>query len=47
MNILYFRHDNMTALVPVIWHYVTGTFAFLCLLCGLLLNGLVMFVFIR
>lgn len=47
MNIDHFLFANETKLIPPVWHYATGTFSLLCLLCGLLSNGLVIFVFIR
>ncbi|CAF1267038.1 unnamed protein product [Adineta ricciae] len=38
---------NMNASVSDIWYYGTGLFSLLCLLCGSLSNGLVLYVFIR
>ena len=47
MNIDRSPFANQTASVPPLWHYATGTFSLLCLLCGLCSNGLVIFVFLR
>ncbi|CAF0780385.1 unnamed protein product [Adineta ricciae] len=38
---------NTNASVSDIWYYGTGLFSLLCLLCGSLSNGLVLYVFIR
>jgi hypothetical protein len=42
-----FWYANETAAVPAIWHYGSGVFSLLCLIFGVISNGLVIFVFIR
>ena len=40
-------YGNMTAPIPAKWHYATGTFALVCLFCGLISNGCVIVMFLR
>ncbi|UJR36479.1 hypothetical protein I4U23_029202 [Adineta vaga] len=40
-------HINMSASVSAVWYYTTGIYSTLCLLCGSMFNGLVIFVFLR
>ncbi|CAF2399503.1 unnamed protein product [Rotaria sp. Silwood2] len=47
MTIDYSLFMNISASVPAIWHYATGSFSLLCLLFGLLSNGFLIFIFIR
>ncbi|CAF3759802.1 unnamed protein product [Rotaria sp. Silwood1] len=47
MSIDYSAFLNVSASVPAIWHYSTGLVSLLCLLCGLLSNGFLIFIFIR
>ncbi|CAF1110378.1 unnamed protein product [Adineta steineri] len=45
INSPFYIHTN--ASVSAVWHYATGVYSLLCLLCGTLSNGLVILVFIR
>ena len=47
MNNDFVSYVNISASVSSTWHYTTGIFATLCLLCGSISNGLVIFVFVR
>ncbi|CAF0770571.1 unnamed protein product [Rotaria sordida] len=47
MSIDYSLFANVSASVPAIWHYSTGLVSLLCLICGTLSNGIVLFIFIK
>ena len=47
MRVDRFWYANESAAVPAIWHYGSGTFALLCLIIGMISNGLVIFVFVK
>jgi hypothetical protein len=42
-----FWYANETAAVSAAWHYGSGVFSLLCLIFGVISNGLVIFVFIK
>ncbi|CAF1086551.1 unnamed protein product [Rotaria sp. Silwood1] len=47
MKVNRFWYANDTEHIPIIWHYSAGIFSLLCLIFGIVSNGLVIFVFIR
>ncbi|CAF1578125.1 unnamed protein product [Rotaria sordida] len=47
MNVSRFWFVNETENIPAVWHYCAGIFSLLCLIFGIVANGLVIFVFIK
>jgi hypothetical protein len=47
MNVDRFWYANETATIPAVWHYASGIFSLLCLIFGVVFNGLVISVFLR
>ncbi|CAF1307342.1 unnamed protein product [Adineta steineri] len=47
MNVDRFWYANQTAMVPAVWHYASGIVSLLCLIIGIVCNGLVILVFIK
>ncbi|CAF3590977.1 unnamed protein product [Rotaria socialis] len=47
MKVDRFWYANETANIPAVWHYGSGVFSLVCLIFGIVSNGLVIFVFIR
>ncbi|CAF2766029.1 unnamed protein product [Rotaria sp. Silwood2] len=47
MHVDRFWYANDTEYIPSVWHYGAGIFSLLCLIFGIISNGLVIFVFIK